>query len=175
MKRHLVAFACATLVAVSLPHTGVAQGFRPGERARAVQAACMADYIRFCRDVPMGGGRIMRCLSRHADVVSQPCFQALTVWGLTAANSFKMCLPDVDKLCAQVPPRSGPALACLLENTDKLSKVCRDSLADQGLLDDAAAPRPNGAGEPRPNGNGEPKPNGGGELRPGGPGEPRRP
>src|SRR5262245_30041296 len=152
MKRDLIAAVCATLVAVSLPRTGMAQGIRPGERARAVQMACMADYMRFCRDVPMGGGRIMRCLSRHADVVSQPCFQALTVWGLTAANSFKMCLPDVDRLCAQVPPRSGHALACLLDNTDKLSKACHDSLAEQGLLDDPAGQRPNGAGEPRPNG-----------------------
>src|SRR5262245_41184816 len=122
MKRALSPVVCATLVAVSLPHAGTAQGFRPGERARALQMACMADYVRFCRDVPGGGGRIIRCLSRHSDVVSQPCFQALTVWGLTAANSFKMCLPDVDRLCAQVPPRSGHALACLLENTDKESK-----------------------------------------------------
>jgi hypothetical protein len=174
MKRDLIAVACATLVAASLPHAGLAQGFRPGERARAVQMACMADYMRFCRDVPMGGGRIMRCLSRHADVVSQPCFQALTVWGLTAANSFKMCLPDVDRLCAQVPPRSGHALACLLENTDKLSSACRDSLADQGLLDDPAGQRPNGAGEPHPNSNGEPRPNGGADPRPNGSGEPRR-
>jgi hypothetical protein len=104
MKREVIAVLCASLVAASAPNAGMAQGFRPGERARAVQMACMADYTRFCRDVPVGGGRILRCLSRHSDVVSQPCFQALTVWGLTAANSFKMCLPDVDRLCAQVPP-----------------------------------------------------------------------
>jgi hypothetical protein len=135
MKRTLIAAVCATLAAASLPHTGAAQGVRPGERARAVAMACRADYMRFCRDVPTGRGRIMRCLSRHADVVSQPCFQTLTVWGLTAANAFRMCLPDVERLCPQVPPRPGYALACLLQNTDKLSKLCHDSLAEQDLLD----------------------------------------
>ena len=141
MKRHLAAALCTALVVASQPHAGWAQGFLPGERARAVRMACAADYVRYCGDVPIGGGRIIRCLTRHADVVSQRCFQALTVWGLTAVNAFRTCLPDADRLCAQVPPRSGLALACLIENADKLSKGCRNSLAEQGLL--------NGGGEPR--------------------------
>jgi hypothetical protein len=141
LKRALFAVLCIALVMASYPRGGSAQGFLPGERARAVLMACAGDHQRFCRDVPPGGGRIIRCLGRHADLVSQPCFQALTVWGLTAVNAFKMCLPDVDRLCAHVPPRSGHALACLLQNADKLSKPCRDSLADQDLL--------GGNGEPR--------------------------
>jgi hypothetical protein len=157
MARNLVAAFTAALVVASLPSGGAAQGFQPGERARAVRMACEADYQRFCRDVPVGGGRIMRCLSRHADLVSQPCFQALTVWGLTAANAFRMCLPDVDRLCPQVPARSGFALACLLQNADKLSKPCRDSLAEQDLLGAGPQPRPDGGGPPGPNGNAEPR------------------
>ena len=102
MKRHLAAALCASLVAASQPHAGWAQGFLPGERARAVRMACAADYMRYCGDVPIGGGRIVRCLTRHADVVSQRCFQALTVWGLTAVNAFKACLPDADRLCASI-------------------------------------------------------------------------
>jgi hypothetical protein len=157
MKRDLVAALCTALVLVSLPRGAAAQGVLPGERGRAVRMACAVDHQRFCRDVPVGGGRIIRCLSRHADLVSQPCFQALTVWGLTAANAFRMCLPDVDRLCPQVPARSGFALACLLQNADKLSKPCRDSLADQDLLGSGPEPRPNGGGEPGPGGNGEPR------------------
>lgn len=140
----------------SLPRGAGAQGYRPGQRAGAVISACAADFQRFCRDVPPGGGRIMRCLSRNADLVSQPCFQALTVWGLTAASAFRMCLPDVDRLCPQVPARSGFALACLLQNADKLSKPCRDSLAEQDLLG-GVDPSPNGNGPPGPNGNGDPR------------------
>jgi hypothetical protein len=134
MKRALVAVLSIALLMALLPERGVAQGFLPGERARAVRQACAADWQRYCRDVPPGGGRILRCLSRHADLVSQPCFQALTAWGLTAVNAFRMCLPDVAALCPGVPPQSGPALACLQQNADKLSKGCRDSLADQDLL-----------------------------------------
>ena len=150
MKRSLLAALCVALVAASLPRPGTAQDFLPGERARAVWMACRADLVRFCGDVPPGRGRILRCLTRHADVVSQPCFQALTAWGLTAVNAFKMCLPDVAELCPHVPPRSAHALTCLLQNADRLSPVCRDSLADQGLLDGNGESRPNGGAPRRP-------------------------
>jgi hypothetical protein len=134
MKRALVAVLSIALLMAWLPEQGAAQGFMPGEKARAVRQACAADWQRYCRDVPPGGGRILRCLSRHADLVSQPCFQALTAWGLTAVNAFRMCLPDVAALCPGVPPQSGPALVCLQQNAGKLSKGCHDSLADQDLL-----------------------------------------
>jgi hypothetical protein len=134
MNRNLVVMLSIALVVALLPGRGAAQGLRAGDRIRAVRMACAADYERFCREVPRGGGRILRCLTRHADLVSQPCFQALTAWGLTAVNAFKMCLPDVAALCPDVPPHSGPALACLQQNVSKLSKACRDSLADQDLL-----------------------------------------
>ena len=140
-RRGLIAALGVALILVSLPLVAAAQDFLPGERARAVRMACAADFQRFCRDVPPGGGRILRCLSRHADLVSQPCFQALTVWGLTAANAYRMCLPDVERLCGSLPPRSGQALACLAQNADKLSKACRDSLTDLELLNDRAAPQ----------------------------------
>jgi hypothetical protein len=149
MKRSILAALCAVLVAASLPRVGTAQDFVPGERARAVRMACTADFARFCGDVPPGRGRILRCLTRHADLVSQPCFQALTAWGLTAVNAFKMCLPDVAALCPHVPPRSGHALTCLLQHSDKLSRPCHDSLADQGLLD-SSDPRSNGSAPRRP-------------------------
>jgi hypothetical protein len=141
MKRDLLAALCVALVLASLPHAGSAQDARPGERARAVRMACATEFQRYCRDVPPGGGRILRCLSRHADLVSQPCFQALTVWGLTAANAYRMCLPDVERLCPQVPPRSGHALACLAQNADRLSRECRDSLSDLELLNGRATPQ----------------------------------
>ena len=133
MKRALLPALCAAFIAVMPPPAVEAQGFAPG-RGRAVLRACAADHLRFCRGVLPGGGRIIRCLNRHADLVSQPCFQALTAWGLTAVNAFRRCLPDVAALCPDVPPRSGPALACLQRNAGKLSKACRDSLADQDLL-----------------------------------------
>jgi cysteine rich repeat protein len=137
----LIAALRVAVILASLPLAAAAQDFLPGERARAVRMACAAEHQRFCRDVPPGGGRILRCLTRHADLVSQPCFQALTVWGLTAANAYRMCLPDVDRLCAPLPPRSGPALACLVQNADKLSKDCRDSLNDLELLNGRPAPQ----------------------------------
>jgi hypothetical protein len=136
-----MAALCVALVLVSLPLAAAAQDFLPGERARAVRMACAPEYQRFCRDVLPGGGRILRCLSRHADLVSQPCFQALTVWGLTAVNAYRMCLPDAERLCPALPPRSGHALSCLVQNADKLSNACRESLNDLELLNGRPAPQ----------------------------------
>ena len=139
-KRGLIAALGAALILVSLPPVAAAQDFLPGERARAVRMACAADFQRFCRDVLPGGGRILRCLSRHADLVSQPCFQALTVWGLTAANAYRMCLPERRKAVRDV--------ASALRACTGLSRAERRQ-AEQGLSQFAhrsgASQRPGGA------------------------------
>jgi hypothetical protein len=57
-----------------------------------------------------------------------------------------------------MPARSGFALACLLQNADKLSKACSDSLAEQDLLGGGPELRPNGGGPTGPNGNGNGEP-----------------
>jgi hypothetical protein len=140
MKRALIAALCAALIAASLPLRAAAQGLAPGQRARAVFLACGFDHQRFCRGVPPGAGRIILCLNEHADEVSQPCFQALTAWGLTAINALKMCLPDAERLCGRAPnPRR--TLGCLMENADQLSQPCRDALAAHAFGDGAEPPR----------------------------------
>jgi hypothetical protein len=52
-----------------------------------------------------------------------------------------MCLPDVERLCGTLPPRSGAALSCLVQNADKLSEACRDSLTDLEFLNGRATPQ----------------------------------
>lgn len=47
-----------------------------------LRQACFGDYMRLCRGVPFGGGRVLTYLNAQADQLSQTCFQALTVRGL---------------------------------------------------------------------------------------------
>jgi cysteine rich repeat protein len=126
---------CAGLLLASATQAALGQGIPPG-RPSEVRAACTVDYLRFCRDVTPGGGRVIQCMKLHADKLSPRCFQAMTAWGLAAANAFKACLPDADRLCGHVPPGGGRGLACLMQNTDKLSQPCRDALAGQELFND---------------------------------------
>ena len=101
-----------------------------------LRRACVVDYMRFCRGVPFGGGRVLTCLNSHADELTQTCFQALALRGLAYAGALKMCRPDYERLCANGAPGWGRDLECMLANVPSLSPQCRDALSKQGFLDE---------------------------------------
>jgi hypothetical protein len=101
-----------------------------------MRQACLPDYMRYCRGIPLGGGRVLRCLNGHVDQLSQPCFQALAVRGLATAGALRICGRDYERLCAGVPLDRDHAIACLLEQVPALSPPCRDAFQRNGLLDD---------------------------------------
>jgi hypothetical protein len=105
-------------------------------QAPPMRQACLPDYMRYCRGIPMGGGRILRCLNGHVDQLSQPCFQALAVRGLATAGALRICGRDYELLCPGVPLDRDHAIACLLEQVPALSPPCRDAFQRNGLLDD---------------------------------------
>ncbi|MCO5065706.1 MAG: cysteine rich repeat-containing protein [Rhizobiaceae bacterium] len=43
----------------------------------AQQAACKADYQKFCSGVMPGGGRIIKCLNEHIDQLTAQCQQVV--------------------------------------------------------------------------------------------------
>lgn len=47
------------------------------EEIGAVGATCRNDVVRFCSDVSPGGGRLVGCLTRHADEISPECSDIL--------------------------------------------------------------------------------------------------
>ena len=101
-----------------------------------LRQACLPDYMRYCRGVPIGGGRILRCLNGHVDQLSQPCFQALALRGLATAGALRICGRDYERLCPNVPLDRDHAIACLLQHVPALSPACRDAFQNNGLLDD---------------------------------------
>jgi hypothetical protein len=113
-----------------------AQGF--GFRRGPLQAlaACVGDYRRLCPGVVPGGGRIAACLNAQAEKLSQPCFQALAERGLALTAALRLCRADYERVCARVPTGRGRALACLLDNRDRLSPACRNALTAHGFETD---------------------------------------
>ncbi|MGE0023065.1 MAG: hypothetical protein AB7S70_05460 [Hyphomicrobium sp.] len=99
-----------------------------------LRQACFADYMRLCRGVPFGGGRVLTCLNAQADQLSQTCFQALTVRGLAFAGAIKSCRADYERFCAGVPPGWGRGLVCMQSNAASLSPSCREALQRDGFL-----------------------------------------
>jgi hypothetical protein len=132
----------AVTLACSLVHVGAA--FAQGMirvQAPPFRQACIPDYMRFCRGVLPGRGRIILCLNDHVNELTQPCFQALALRGLASASALKACRADYDRLCAQYGPGLNHGMACMLDNAPALSPICRDALAKQGLFDDEPEPR----------------------------------
>lgn len=132
----------AMSLALSLAHAGaaIAQGM-VRVQGPPMRQACMADYMRFCRGVLPGRGRVILCLNEHVNQLTQPCFQALALRGLASASALKACRLDYDRICAHTGPGLNRGLACLLDNAQALSPTCRDALAKQRLLDDEPDPR----------------------------------
>ena len=63
---HIIAFI-GMLIATSAAHAQTA----------AEQAACKADYEKFCASVMPGGGRIVKCLNEHLAELSPQCQQVV--------------------------------------------------------------------------------------------------
>ena len=43
----------------------------------AEQAACQADYQKFCSGVMPGGGRVLECLAKRKDKLSSACHKVV--------------------------------------------------------------------------------------------------
>jgi hypothetical protein len=128
LKHWLLVALFAGLLAASWPEAGSAQDTVVRARQREAMMACAEDRARFCGNVLPGGGRIIACVRANADKLSQRCFQAMTAWALAQANAIRACVPDAERLCPHLPPRGPRARACLLRNTERLSKACGEAL-----------------------------------------------
>jgi hypothetical protein len=134
----LLAKIALMIVGFSLvvPDFASAQGFGFRRGPLTSLAACIGDYRRLCPGVLPGGGRIAACLNAQAEKLSQPCFQALAERGLALTAALRLCRADYERLCSDVPPGRGRALACLLDNRSRLSPACRNALSAHALDDD---------------------------------------
>ena len=47
----------------------------------AAREACKPDIAKFCSDVKSGGGRVIACMKKHHDELSQPCKDAIGAHG----------------------------------------------------------------------------------------------
>jgi Cysteine rich repeat len=66
-----VALVAAALSLVSL-NAAAAQDFTAAQRA-----ACKGDYDKFCKGTMPGGGRVLACLNKQHDQLSDACKQVV--------------------------------------------------------------------------------------------------
>ena len=118
------------------------------EQANAIRQECRMDYQQVCAGVPTGGSAALSCLQQHSASVSPGCQQALASLhggaasaptGQAAAGAGmsprekasmmrRACGMDYRRLCANVRPGGGAALACLRRHQVSLSRKCQGAL-----------------------------------------------
>lgn len=91
--------------------------------AASAQEACRAEMDKFCKDVKMGGGRVIKCLQGHDAQLSDACRARLNTM-----RQFMACLDDVVQLCPHVEPVGGPAIECLRLHETDLSTECKNEI-----------------------------------------------
>jgi OmpA-OmpF porin, OOP family len=102
---------------------------------------CSKEVNTLCAQVPMGGGRVMNCLSDHEGQLSSACKQAINEGksaieaALGDANFFGAnCADDMQRLCPGVAAGGGRLLACLMDNINNTELRCYDAMLKVGLF-----------------------------------------
>jgi len=108
---------------VAVPLIGVATA-----RAQAGADACGADVEKYCKDVPVGGGRRYRCLKEHEKDLSEPCRKHIAEVKGRARGIHEACWDDVSRLCGDVRRGGGRILQCLKDHESELSDPCKAAL-----------------------------------------------
>ncbi len=86
---------------------------------------CADDAQKFCKDVVPGGGRLARCLRKHANELSPACKERIAEVKKRAREFHQACEDDVMRLCKGVVPGGGRILQCLKDHENELSPECR--------------------------------------------------
>jgi hypothetical protein len=88
-------------------------------RFQAIAKACDADVQSFCKGLPPGGGRILRCLGANYMSVSSYCRNTMA----SAMND--ICGQDLARLCPGSTLGSGEAESCLQSHMAELKGSCK--------------------------------------------------
>jgi Golgi apparatus protein 1 len=87
------------------------------------KSTCSAEIEQFCKDVQSGEGRILACLTKHSDQLSDACRAHVNT-----AQLYRACLDDVMRLCPDTEPAPGQGIICLRTHMSDLSSACKDEL-----------------------------------------------
>ena len=108
---------------------------------KIVGDGCSKEINTLCKDVPVGGKRILNCLQDHENQLSDGCDAAIARGNSTIdaalgdANFFgAKCAPDIKLLCSDVMPGAGRTLACLVEHNTNITMRCYKALVDLDLI-----------------------------------------
>ncbi len=132
------AIALALFLACGLAAPASAQTLGYAEAIDQLAGSCKADIAKFCKNEPLGGGRVGACLKAQPGI-SAACgsaIRALTSVLQKRAEARKVvmsvCDADAKRLCSGVVAGDGNLLECYFKGKPRFSQSCRQAVADAG-------------------------------------------
>jgi hypothetical protein len=92
------------------------------------QRPCADEIEKFCKDVRIGEGRIVKCLREHDRELSAVCRDKVKTVLKRQEEAKQACAKDIEKFCANVTPGGGRLMKCLKPHLEELSPACREKL-----------------------------------------------
>ncbi|OGR60750.1 MAG: hypothetical protein A2X36_02635 [Elusimicrobia bacterium GWA2_69_24] len=100
--------------------------------AQDKDADCKADVEKFCKDVPLGEGRVAQCLNGHEAGLSEPCRKRVAQrrerrqkLKVDMEKALQACRVDLDKHCRSTR-KNARRLDCLGSHEAELTPLCKD-------------------------------------------------
>jgi len=101
--------------------------------------SCGKDIEKVCKDVSLGGGRILKCLGQERVRVSPICTNAVIYLGIllkrrAAARTDvdRVCEGDTKAQCPDLRPGDRNLLECLYSKKQAVSAPCQQAMTDAG-------------------------------------------
>ncbi|HVM97823.1 MAG TPA: cysteine rich repeat-containing protein [Candidatus Acidoferrales bacterium] len=94
-----------------------------GSASFAKEQACRAEMDKFCKDVAVGSGRVLKCLQDHESDLSDACKAYVNT-----ASQYMACMDDVLRLCPGTEPGGSRGMKCLRMHQTDLSTECKNEL-----------------------------------------------
>jgi len=98
-------------------------------RAYAQESLICADDIeKYCKEIKLGGGRLLNCLKAHETELTASCRGKISELQGIIKECEQACSVDIAKFCKEVQPGGGRIVKCLREHDKELSASCSAKL-----------------------------------------------
>jgi len=91
--------------------------------AFAVDQSCAPELAKYCKGVKQGGGKIIACLKKHKEDLSDLCRARVNT-----VSQYMACVDDATMFCPDMQPNIPDLIACLRMHATDLSMGCRAEL-----------------------------------------------
>ena len=148
MKYSTTGFALAGMVLAVVSSSSSAQTIGFADAVSQFANACKSDIAKYCKRVPLGGGRLGSCLAQNGKVSATCKTTIAALKGMVIkradarASVMKVCDADIKRLCAGIQPGDGNLMQCFFAARTNASAQCRQTVAEAGYETPLAPDQP---------------------------------